>query len=572
MAGMQAGQVAVPRLRQPSRLNARTGWAVAALMAISVSVLQAHLLDRALVNWPGHMLVLQFVSASVHPDLSWPMLQLAAHSAMITLIYAVAGTTLSLAFGLMGCVFSSEVYWQLHHSRSTWWSRTPLRLVRTALAVPRGLHEAVWALFFVQFLGLNPLTAVLGIALPFGAITAKVYAELLDETPRAPLYALHNSGVTPLKALWYGVLPQAGGDLLSYAFYRFECAIRAAVVLGIIGAGGLGYQVLLSLQSLRYGEMWTLLYALILLCGLTDMWSSLIRRRLQLPSRVELDGPRTAARVWRAPRRDPVVLVSIVGGFALVIASFWLLHGDFNRLVQPRTMRLLSKVLHDSLPPRLSRTLAIELVGLSFQTLSMSILAMTFAGTLGLVLSFPAAHTFMFPGGVPARERGRWHLSWGLPVFVLSRGILLVARAVSAPVWALVFLFVLFPGVLPGAIALGLYNLGVVGRLMAEVTENLDRRPLGALQAQGATGPQIFLYGVLPRTLPRCLAFVLYRWEVCIRASVIVGLVGAGGLGRLLTEQLSSFDYRGVSATLLFFFGLTLAVDFVSAAVRRRLR
>ncbi len=82
----------------------------------------------------------------------------------------------------------------------------------------------------------------------------------------------------------------------------------------------------------------------------------------------------------------------------------------------------------------------------------------------------------------------------------------------------------------------------------------------------------MFLYGVLPLTLPRFLAYDLYRWEVCMRETVIVGLVGVGGLGRLLTEQLSSFDYRGMVITLSGFLILTFLVDWVSTSVRRSLR
>jgi phosphonate transport system permease protein len=159
-----------------------------------------------------------------------------------------------------------------------------------------------------------------------------------------------------------------------------------------------------------------------------------------------------------------------------------------------------------------------------------------------------------------------------MAVLVFTRFVLLFVRAVPEPIWALIFLFVLFPGILPGAIALGLHNLGILGRLMAEVTENLDERPMRSLKALGATNSQVFLYSVLPRTLPRFLAYILYRWEVCIRATVIVGLVGAGGLGRLLTEQLSSFDYKGLLTTLLVFILLTFLVDLISASVRRTLR
>ena len=200
----------------------------------------------------------------------------------------------------------------------------------------------------------------------------------------------------------------------------------------------------------------------------------------------------------------------------------------------------------------------------------MSVLAIAFSAIGGLLLAFPAANNFFLPGGL-LNQQGKSSL---VPQMMLigSRAVLLMCRAIPAPIWALVVLFVLFPGILPGAIALGLHNLGILGRLMAEVIENQDQRPLEALKAQGTPNSLIFLYGVLPLTLPRFLAYSLYRWEVCMRETVIVGLVGAGGLGRSLTEQLSSFDYRALIVTLAGFLMLTFLVDWVSATARRSLR
>ncbi len=161
-------------------------------------------------------------------------------------------------------------------------------------------------------------------------------------------------------------------------------------------------------------------------------------------------------------------------------------------------------------------------------------------------------------------------MGWGS--LLVTRCLLLLSRAVPAPVWALVVLFVWFPGILPGAIALGIHNLGILGRLKAEVVENLDDRPLMALKAQGTPSLQVFFYGVLPLTFTRFLAYDLYRWEVCMRETAIVGIVGAGGLGYLMTEQLSSFDYRGLVVTLACFLGLTFGIDWISAIARRALR
>ncbi len=598
--------------KRPSLVNSKSLWGLLFLASLVWSLHSAGVFQGSLINEGGWTLVWRFLVAATHPDFSPELLKLAVDSTFKTLAFAVCGTFFSVLIGLVAGVLSSEVWWQ---SVSGVRSQTPWLGVRAILAIPRAIHELIWGLFFVNIFGLDPLVAILAIAIPFGTITAKVFSEILDETPRQPLMALLNSGVPPLNAFAYSLIPQAFLNLLSYTFYRFECSIRSATVLGIIGAGGLGYQILLSLQSLRYEQVWTFLIALIVLNGLTDFWSALLRHRLGAPSRLDLNVLNLKKRKQLLSQSDPVIKASLLGTIALIIFSFWYVQADFSKLWASRSAQLLVGVMQDVFPPDGSQLS--QLLSLSLQTLAMSILAIAFAGLGGILLSFPAAHNFLLPGGIfdigsrspqPPLKRGanqgqsplsretnqgqpplsretnqgqppflrgaRGDLNqwWGTLMLLFTRLLLLVARAVPEPIWALLFLFILFPGILPGAIALGLHNLGILGRLMAEVTENLDERPLRSLKALGATRSQVFLYGVLPLTLPRFIAYILYRWEVCIRATVIVGLVGAGGLGRLLMEQLSSFDYKGVLTTLIVFLGLTFLVDLISASVRRAIR
>lgn len=549
--------------KQPSPVNWRTLWGLLFVASVVWSLHLSGLFERDLVNEGGWTLVVRFLLAATHPNIRPEFLQTALDATLKTLAYAVCGTFFSVLLGLVGGVLSSEVWWQSAPFSLPWLA------VRAGLAIPRAIHELIWGLFFINIFGLDPLVAVLAIAIPFGAITAKVFSEILDETPRQPLMALLNSGVPRLNAFAYSLIPQAFPNLLSYTFYRFECSIRSAAVLGIIGAGGLGYQILLSLQSLRYEQMWTFLIALVLLSGGTDFWSAMLRRRLGAASRLDLNVLKLSQRQKPFYQNDPVVNFSLLGAVLLLIFSFWYVKADFTKLWAPRTAQLLAGVIQDAFPP--DGSVLGQLFTLSAQTLAMSILAITVAGLGGIMLSFLAANNFLLPGGI-LDTGGNKNQGWGTVVLVFTRFLLLFTRAIPAPIWALIFLFVLFPGILPGAIALGIHNLGILGRLMAEVTENLDERPLRSLKALGASGSQVFLYGVLPRTLPRFVAYILYRWEVCIRATVIVGLVGAGGLGRLLTEQLSSFDYRGVVATLICFICLTFVVDLISASVRRALR
>lgn len=529
----------------------------------------AGLFEENLINQGGWNLVITFFAAVTHPEISPEFLQLTLDATIKTLAYAVCGSCFSVFIGSIGGLLSSEVWWQSVLADNGGRLTTPWLLVRGTIAIPRAIHELIWGLFFVNIFGLDPLVGILAIAIPFGTITAKVFSEILDETPRQPLNALLNSGVTPLNAFAYSLIPQAFLNLLSYSFYRFECAIRSAAVLGIIGAGGLGYQIRLSLESLRYEQVWTLFVALIFLTGITDFWSGLLRRRLGAPSRLDLNAPNKINKIKETNPQsdrgtfDPIVKLSFLGGIILVIFCFWYIQADFSKLWSPRTAKLLANVVKDAFPPDISQLQ--QMFALSCQTLAMSILAITIAGVGGILLSFPAANNFLLPGGIFDSGNNRW----GVGILFLSRLLLLITRAMPEPILALLLLFVLFPGILPGAIALGLHNLGILGRLMAEVTENLDQRPLRSLQSLGASTPQIFIYGVLPATMPRFLAYILYRWEVCIRATVIVGIVGAGGLGRLLTEQLSSFDYSGVLTTLFVFIGLTFVVDLISATIRR---
>ncbi|MBR8835912.1 MAG: ABC transporter permease subunit [Stigonema ocellatum SAG 48.90 = DSM 106950] len=539
-------------------MNWRTVWGLLFVVSVIWSLFNAGLFQGDLVNSGGWNQVLRFLVAALSPNFSPEFLHITLDATLKTLAYAVCGTFFCLVIGFMGGVLSSEVWWKSVFSGSF---QAPWLVARAILAFPRAIHELIWGLFFVNIFGLDPLVAVLAIAIPFGAITAKVFSEILDETPRQPILALLNSGVPPLNAFLYSLIPQAFPNLLSYSFYRFESSIRSATVLGIIGAQGLGYEILLSLQSLRYEQMWTFLFALLLLSGGSDLLSGLLRQRLGVPNGFDLNVPNQ-----KLPQQsDPVITFSLLGTVVLVIFSFWYVNADFTKLWSPRTAQLLVRVIQDAFPPDLSHIS--QMFTLSAQTLAMSILATTGAGLGGILLSFPAARR------MGSREWGVGSggiIQCAVPIF--TRFLLLFARAVPEPIWALIFLFVLFPGILPGAIALGLHNLGILGRLMAEVLENLDDRPLRSLKALGASNAQVFIYGILPLTLQRFLAYILYRWEVCIRATVIVGLVGAGGLGRLLTEQLSSFDYKGLLTTLIVFIGLTFVVDILSAMMRQALR
>lgn len=489
-----------------------------------------------MVNPAGWTVLRRFGEALGSPELSPEFLRLTLDASLTTGAYAVLGTTLSTVLGVVGGMVLTEAWWRRPERAGRprrpavgWYG------VRLLTALPRGAHEGLWGVVLVLVLGLDPLVAVLAIGLPYGAVTAKVVADLLDENTGPAHEALRTSGAGRVAALLYGTLPSASADIVSYGFYRLECAVRGAVILGIVGAGGLGYQLALSFQSLRYEEMWTLIGALALLSGATDAWSA----RLRLGSGV------------RSVRR------SLLAGAVLVAASWWYLRIDVTTLVDPRVGRLLVELAGDALPPRTGSGGLGGLAIAAVETLQMSLTGTALAAVGGGVVAFGAVRS------APGRRR---------PWAPLFRGLCLVCRAVPTPVWALLWLFVLVPGPLPGALALAAANFGVLGRLMAEVVEDLDPGPAAALRRGGAPAAAVAAYATVPQALPRFAAYALYRWEVATRETVVVGLVGAGGLGRLLAEQLAAFDHAGVAGTVIALIGVTVLVDLVSGAGRRALR
>ena len=201
-----------------------------------------------------------------------------------------------------------------------------------------------------------------------------------------------------------------------------------------------------------------------------------------------------------------------------------------------------------------------ELAGLAVETLAMSLLAI-WLSVIGMLAT-------VMVGARRSRGRGATGvLGWVAGGIV--RGVWVVSRSVPELVWALLLVFLFPPGVLAGAAALGIHNFGIVGRLCAEVVEDLDPRPARALRAAGARRGQVLAYAVLPQALPQFLTYSLYRWEVIIRTTIVVGFVAAGGLGGEFRLAMSFFRYTDVAMVLVTYFVLVVLVDLVAAQLRR---
>lgn len=343
--------------------------------------------------------------------------------------------------------------------------------------------------------------------------------------------------------------------MVSYTMYRLECAVRSSSVLSFVGLGGLGFQIQLSLQDLNYDEVWTLLFFLVALVLLIDALSRSLRRGFA----------GSAATSWRSALGF-LGLLGIAAWVSLILLDGATLAGLFSQSNRTYFLRFLKGLagLGETVPAFRQPDLIVRALRLSWETLLMSLIAIGIAaaGMLTTVLFSVRS----LPG---AGQRAGWYQR---PLFWLVRAWYVLTRSVPELLWAMIIVFLLKPGILPGAIALGLHNIGILGKLCSELIDDMPPGPLQALTAAGASPTQLFFYGVIPTVMDRFLTYFLYRWEVIIRTSIVVGFVGAGGLGQAFKLAMSFFHYSEITLYLLCYLLLVYLADFVSDRARHFIR
>nr|WP_241517131.1 ABC transporter permease subunit [Roseateles puraquae] len=223
----------------------------------------------------------RFLAGFVPPAHSADFLLLVARETWRTVAIATAGITLGLLLAVpLALIASRSLSVSALSGRIAPLPRGLRQATRAVLIVLRSVPELVWALALVRVVGLGPAAGVLAIALTYGGMLGKVYAEILESGEAAITQTLLRNGASRLQAFAYGLLPQNAAELTSYTVYRWECAIRSSVVLGFVGAGGLGQQMDGSLKMFAGGEVLTILVVFVALVALADRVSAALRRAL----------------------------------------------------------------------------------------------------------------------------------------------------------------------------------------------------------------------------------------------------------------------------------------------------
>jgi phosphonate transport system permease protein len=267
-------------LRDPA-WSARVFWTLSGLALLAPMLWATEFKPWILFEPESLRATRQFVSGFFPPHVEPEFLTLIAYETWRTIAIATCGMALALALAIPFTLAATAVL-----SVSALPGRMhalPFLLrqaVRWLLILLRSVPELVWALIFVRVVGLGPTAGVLAIALTYAGMLGKVYAEILESGETHAATALLRNGSGRLQAFFYGLLPANAAELTSYTVYRWECAIRSSAVLGFVGAGGLGQQLITSLKMFNGAEVSTILIVFIVLVWMADWVSTKLRRVL----------------------------------------------------------------------------------------------------------------------------------------------------------------------------------------------------------------------------------------------------------------------------------------------------
>ena len=250
-------------------------------------------------------------------------------------------------------------------------------------------------------------------------------------------------------------------------------------------------------------------------------------------------------------RRKLLLQIAVVA--AIVIVSLWMT-GMLDRSRLTSGLPAIGILGTEMFPPDFGRWR--DWVGPLVETLAMSIAGTALAVALSLPLGFLAAR----------------NTSPNKVIYQVSRVVLNTLRSIPELIMGIIFVAAVGFGMLPGVLALGLHSVGMVGKFFAEAIEHAHPAPIEATEASGATSMQVILHGVLPQVFPQFADVSMYRWEYNFRASTVMGMVGAGGIGTELVGSLRLLDYPQVSAVLLVILACVTVVDILSNMLRAKFR
>ena len=492
-------------------------------------------------------------------------------AAIDTFLMAFAGTALGIFLAVPIAFLSANNITRNRYVRS---------VARAFIVVTRALPELILALIFVRVYSIGVLPGVLALGLHSIGMLGKLFSDSIEQIDPGPREGVVSTGAGRFQEITTGILPQVIPSFIAISLYRLDINFRASTLLGLVGAGGIGLQIRAHQGSLDYEQLLGVTLVIIVLIALVEIISSKVRAVILGHDRSSPKGKGLAgsARLLHRAKADDFV----PDAKAPVSVGF-----DRNRLVPPWTRDrivmwsfsgacLLMLVLAFTIPdisffeliaglPEIPQTFDrliprnLDWWQSRWGDLLIETVQMGFAATgLSLVFAIPTA-LLAARNVAPAR--------W---VYNVSRAFILGVRALPDLIVAVIFVAALGLGPQPGVLALAIGLYGFSTKLFADSIEEIKEGPRDGVRATGAGGIQETMTSVLPQAMPALVGHSLYVLDVSLRASAVLGIVGAGGIGFPLVQGTRLFQFDLVGGLLICVFVLVYAIELLSTWVRKQ--
>jgi phosphonate transport system permease protein len=489
--------------------------------------------------------IFRFAGQTVPP--AFPSFSHTVNLALITVCMAIIGTALAAVLAVpVGFMAARNT---TMHPAARW-------VARAIIVACRSVPDLVFAIVFVEALGIGVLPGVLALGLHSVGMLGKLYAEAIEQVPEQPREAVAATGASRLQSLATSVLPQVLPSFCSVTLYRLDINLRGSVILGYVGAGGIGFLLNQYMGVLLFRQAVGIVIVIFALIVVMEVVSAAIRRSL-----IGTDKPAksvvTAVAFDRRTVRQPWTRVRVegycftLGAMVLVVVSLWAT--KINPVQAITSLRQVWDTVTLYFPPDFS-TGRSSLISGTLQSLSVALVATA----VGFLLAMPI-------GLLAARNiSDRW-------VYRSARGFLVVVRAVPELILAIVFVVAVGLGLVAGTFALIIGTVGFMSKLIADGIEEVSPMPREAVLSAGATRAQETATAVILPSAPALVGNGLYMLDVNFRSSTILGLVGGGGIGFLLSQSIQVLAYRTTGAIIISTFAVVLVIEIITNWVRKHL-
>ncbi len=491
-----------------------------------------------------------------------------------TLWMVLAGTAIALVLAIPLSVLAA---------RNTTTGPIAYNVCRFLITATRAVPSLVFALIFVRAIGIGPAAGVLAMGISSVGMIGKFFSDRIEEIDMGLVEASRASGASRVQTFVSAVLPQVLTNWISLSLYRLDINLRNAVILGFVGAGGIGLELQRVQGQLAYRRVLAIAIIIFVLVLLAEQLSSLARRSVTgqsdtgqnpfgLRARMRSAGERRrqhrsaiVSRPSTEAIRNPDLRITApwtsvrigqwLGGvtaIALVLCSFALL--GFGPLQFFEALGKIGPYVASMFPPDFATNLGPHL-SLMLETIWMALVATV----LGLIISLPV--------GIIAARNATFH-----PIAArLSRLLTVVVRGMPELILAVLLVVAFGLGPVAGMLALTVGSIGLAGKLIADSIEDTDlSKPMESMNSVGATWLQRTFTCTIPQCAPGIIGVGLYMFDVFVRAATTMGIVGAGGIGLALDASIRGRNMDQTLALVIMIFITVYGTERLSAWFRKQ--